>query len=394
MDLTTQAGTNAAINAAQAKGQQQQQMLDTQSAQAQGQYTQTYNQAQQDRAQANAAQQALAGYNVQKGGDLYNQYLTSAQQQYGFDPTALAGAQKNLLATQTAMQYAPQAAQQAGNYYGATAGQASQAYQNMAQNLNTTLANQTNKVNTFQNLLNATQAQAQAQTGAETTTQGQKISQLQSSAQNATSIFNAATEQMKTSGQIMTAIEKLQQDQGFATAQQVSAYQGAYNDYMKAQAAKTAAQGALLSGQGSLLQGQAAMGTFELAKQQVADLKAAGTKNTRIMYDSAKGQSNILNPTTNQSYTPLAYAAANGKSLLDMLALLGDPKSMAARNFMGNDGKFDPSKINQSQTLNINGQNVNVPNSQIYQYVTGQPPQMNQSQNNSNSYLNHLMGRS
>ena len=125
---------------ARAQGQQLQNQYNQQAAQAQGQYQNTYNQAQQDRAQANAAQAALSGYNVQGGGQLYNQYLTQAQQQYGFDPRALAGAQKQLLASQTAMQYAPQAAQQAGNYYGATAGQASQAYQNMAQNLNTTLA--------------------------------------------------------------------------------------------------------------------------------------------------------------------------------------------------------------------------------------------------------------
>lgn len=355
MDLSTQAGTNAAIAQAQQRGQQLQQQYDVQSQQAQGQYQQTYNQAQQDRAQAEQAQQALAGYQVKSGGDLYNQYLTAAQQQYGFDPRSLAAAQKQLLGTQVAMQYAPSAAQQAGNYYGATAGQAQQAYQNMAQNLNTTLANQTNKVQSFQNLLQATQQQAQQQTGAETTTQGQRIGQLQASAQNATNVFNAATQQMQAASSTMVEIEKLQQNQGFATAQQVATYQNAYNDYLKAKAeqAKAAAEG--LSAQAAMLQAQ----TYA---NMVNGLKTGGQQGGQLFMGSLQQYGATLkNPgqygsgynfaINNKPATAAVFAQTYGIPLVDMLNSMGNTgdkyAGAAGKALAASGGNITPALINQ-----------------------------------------------
>jgi len=67
------------------------------------QSTQLQGQATSDRAQAQQSLQNLQNFNVQSGGDLYSKYLTAAQQQYGFDPKALAAANKNTYRTQIAM---------------------------------------------------------------------------------------------------------------------------------------------------------------------------------------------------------------------------------------------------------------------------------------------------
>ena len=235
------------VNNARTQGNALQAQYNQQAGQAQGQYQDTYNQSQTAQKSLQDYTKQIAGMNY---GNVYGQDLSNAQSMYNFDPKSLALANKNLLQTQTAMQYAPQAAAQAGNYYGGTAGQAENAYQNMAGNLNTTLANQSNAVGQYQNLLSATQNQANQQTTQQLAGQQQGLSAYEATAQNATNIMNTAS-------QTMTAIEKLQQDQGTVTSGQIAAYQNAYSNYVTAQAAaQKAAADAALEGQQQIGQQQ------------------------------------------------------------------------------------------------------------------------------------------
>lgn len=256
------------VNNARNQGNALQAQYNQQAGQAQGQYQQAYGQQQNAASQLQDYTKQIAGQNY---GNIYGQDLSNAQSMYGFDPKSLALANKNLLQTQTAMQYAPQASTQAGNYYGGTAGQAENAYQNMAGNLNTTLANQSNAVGQYQNELSATQNQANQQTTQQLAGQAQALGGYEAVAQNYTNIAQNAA-------QTMTAIEKLQQDQGTVTSDQIAAYQNAYSNYVTAQAAASqAASAAMLAkstsaGQNIANLGNAgkALGT-KVSAQQLAD---------------------------------------------------------------------------------------------------------------------------
>ena len=233
---------NQDVNNARNTGNRLQNQFDQQANQTYGQYNQAYDKAQGAGTDLQDYTRKIAGMNY---GDIYGQDLANSQSKYGFDPKSLALANKNLLNTQTAMQYAPQSSTQAGNYYGGTAGQAMSAYQNMAGNLNTTLANQSNAVGQYQNLLSATQNEANQQTTQQLAGQAQALGGYEAVAQNYTNIAQNAS-------QTMTAIEKLQQDQGTVTAGQIAAYQNAYSNYVTAQAAaSTAASAALTAKAGS-----------------------------------------------------------------------------------------------------------------------------------------------
>ncbi len=235
------------VNNARNQGNALQAQYNQQAGQAQGQYQDTYNQSQTAQKSLQDYTKQIAGMNY---GNVYGQDLSNAQSMYGFDPKSLALANKNLYNTQTAMQYAPQAAQQQGNYSGATAGQSAANYQNMAGNLNTTLANQSNAVGQYKDLLTLTQNQANQQTSQQLAGQQQGLSAYEATAQNATNIMNTAS-------QTMTAIEKLQQDQGTVTSGQIAAYQNAYSNYVTAQAAaQKAAADAALEGQQQIGQQQ------------------------------------------------------------------------------------------------------------------------------------------
>lgn len=227
MDFTNAASVQKGITEAGQRGARLQQQYDTQATQRTGEYDVAQREAQR-------AQQAYGAYNPRSGQDIYRENLGAMEQRYGFDPTALARANQNLLRTQVAMEYAPQSAQQMGNYYGQTAGQTQQAYNNIAENLNQTMGNQQAAVNSYVSLIAATQGAAKDIAAAEIETQGQKLEQLKGVAANAQSL-------MATASTTMTEIMKLQQQQGFITAQEQATLQNARNDYLKAQAAQTAA---------------------------------------------------------------------------------------------------------------------------------------------------------
>ncbi len=253
---------NQDVNNARNTGNRLQNQFDQQANQTYGQYQDTYNQALGSQQDLKAYTRKIAGMNY---GDIYGQDLANSQSKYGFDPKSLALANKNLLNTQTAMQYAPQSSTQAGNYYGGTAGQAMSAYQNMAGNLNTTLANQSNAVGQYKDLLSATQNEANQQTTQQLAGQAQALGGYEAVAQNSTNIMNNAS-------QTMTAIEKLQQDQGTVTAGQITAYQNAYSNYITAQAAASTA-----------------------ASYALTQRATANANNYKLMQDAIGGKQNATN---------------------------------------------------------------------------------------------------
>lgn len=220
----TQANTNSLVSQAQANGSALQNQYNSQS-------SNLYNQYNTNNAQATGAYNNLLNYtqNMQSPSQMYGQDLTNAQSQYGFNPQDLLKANQALAQTQDTLNMLPQAAQQQGNYYGTTSGATANNYANMASNVNGVLGNQTNAVNAFQNVLGATQNQANQQA-----TLGYQGQQLQS--QNYQALYQQAVTQMQTSGQTLSQIEGLQQQQGYLTAEQTAAYQNAYSTYLQSSA--------------------------------------------------------------------------------------------------------------------------------------------------------------
>jgi hypothetical protein len=279
---TNQAATSQLIGQAQSKGQQLQNQYDTQSAQTQQQYQQTYGQAQQ-------AYQNLQNYNQQLAntnyGDVFAQRQQQQQGQLGYNPATTQQAATNLTAGENIMAQLPQATNQMGNYSGATAGQETQNYSNMAGNINAQL---TNANNALQNQLGMYTAAA----GAANQQATQQLAGAQLASQNYQALYTQANQQMATAGQTMTQIEQLQQSQGYATAQQVAAYQGAYNDYIKAQAAAEQASAAMVSAQAQAnLQNQQAQyqkmqnQTIQQAMDQISNQYGTMGKTIAGVYD-------------------------------------------------------------------------------------------------------------
>jgi hypothetical protein len=232
MAPTNQANTNQLIGNAEATGNQLQNQYNTQSAQTQQQYGQTYN-------QANQAYQNLQNYNQQ----LPQQYMQNANQiaqGAGYNQQTLQNSMNNATALSETMANLPQATNQMGNYSGATAGQVAGNYARMAPNIATAQAG----ANTA--LANQQAAYQIGQTGA------QNITSQQSG--NYQALYSQANAQMQTAAQTMAQIEQLQQQQGGVTAQQVAAYQGAFNGYIQAQAAAEGARTQMISAQATASQ--------------------------------------------------------------------------------------------------------------------------------------------
>lgn len=185
----------------------------------QGQVNDAQNTYNQNIGQAQTANQNLQSYqqNMQSGTSMYGQQLSGAEQQLGFNPAELSAAQKALATTQTTLANLPQAVQQQGNYYGATAGQEAN---NMAQaggNLQGLLNGQVNQVGALGNIYQSTLAQAQAGTQA-----GQQGQQMQLGAlQN---IYSNAADQQKTALTQLQNLQQLFQQQGQFNADQARQY--------------------------------------------------------------------------------------------------------------------------------------------------------------------------
>lgn len=255
MSPTSQANTNQLINQAEATGSQLQNQYNTQSAQTQQQYQDTYN-------QANQAYQNLQGYNNQIAntnyGQVYQQNETAQQQQLGYDPAQ--AKQANDLALQAVqgattaeniMGALPQATNQMSNYSGATAGQVAGNYANMSQNINAQATNASNLLQNAQGEQGAMTGEFNAAAGAANQQVTQQLAGQTLASQNYQALYSNATQEMQTAGQTMTQIEQLQQQQGYVTAQQVAAYQNAYNGYISAQASAEQASAAMVQAKAS-----------------------------------------------------------------------------------------------------------------------------------------------
>jgi hypothetical protein len=220
---------SADVANARAQGAAAQTSLNNQSGQLQGQYGQAQNQA---NSAYQTAQNAQAG--IQDAGQNYGNYLQGAESGVGFDPQALTQANQNMVTAQNQIANAPLAAQQAGNYYGTTSGGTTNIYGQLMNNLNPALTNATNSAGALSNEYGLLTNQANQQAGL--TLQAQT-----SKAGAATANYQSAVQQMQTAGQTMAQIESLAQSQGTATAQQISAYQNAYSQYVQASAAASLA---------------------------------------------------------------------------------------------------------------------------------------------------------
>lgn len=180
--------------------------------------------------QANNAYGNLQNYvsTMQSPMSMYNQQLTNAQNMYGFNPNSLLTANKALANTNTTLANLPQAIQQQGNYYGTTAGAEAQNYGNQAGNLNAVQQGQINAVNAYQNILAATQNQANQ---AATLGLGGEQAQIT----GLSNLYQNAVGQMQQAGTVMAQIEQLAQTQGTATAAQIASYNAAAQSYTQAQ---------------------------------------------------------------------------------------------------------------------------------------------------------------
>lgn len=228
--------TASFVNQARSTGQGLQSLYNNQATQAQGQYNQSYNQANQANANANQANANYYSY-LQNLPSNYTSQLGTVGGVLGYNPQATQQASQNSANLAEAYAMAPQAAQQMSNYSGATAGQMTQNLSNMSSNLQGASA-QANQL--YQNQLGAQQNVI----GAVNNLTGQQSTGMGQYAQNSNAIYSNAVGQMQQAGQVMNQIETLQQNQGYATAQQVAAYQNAYSTYIlsQAQAAQASSQ--------------------------------------------------------------------------------------------------------------------------------------------------------
>lgn len=222
------------VAAAQAQGAQNQAALNAQSSSLQGQYNTATQQANNNNLNA-----TNAANSIQNGGTVYGQDLQGQETSTGFNPSDLTTANKNLTAIQNQVAFAPTAAQQTGNYYGTTAGGTTNIYSGLMNNLNPGLTNATNSVgnltNEYGQLTNAANQQA-----------GLTVSSEQNKASDLANVYGSAVNQLQAAGQTMASIENLQQQQGYLTAEQSTAYQNAYSQYVSAQAAASQAQSAAI----------------------------------------------------------------------------------------------------------------------------------------------------
>jgi hypothetical protein len=278
---------NSEVSSAQHTGSQLQSQYNKQA-------SQQYSAYQNTQKQANSAYSNLSNYNkgMADPQQLYNQAVSQAQAAQGFDPHTLATATQNLTQSQNALGALNTAAQQGVNGYGLTGAQLAGRYASMTQPLQGVVSAQNNAVGNLQQLYqnSLTQGQQSASLGF----QGEQLK-----SQNYQSLYQNAVGQMQTTGQTLKEIENLQQQQGYLTAQQVSAYQNAYSGYVSAQAAQQQASAAMVQAQAqSHLNNQQAAQVAQqiaLAKQVSDQQKKASAPALSLGAGNGYGQLGIGN---------------------------------------------------------------------------------------------------
>lgn len=282
------------------------------------QYTNEYN---QNKANANQAQQSLADYskNMQSGTDFYNQGLAKGQEFTGYDPTRLAQSQNQVSQLTGVIGGLPRAIQASNANYGATAGNVANQLSTTGANLNQSLqlANQNaqNQMGLQSNALTAAQGFAQAGV------QGQqnKVTALTNTAQNAATLLDQ-------SRQAMAFWTDTAQKQGGLTAEQVQMYQNSKQLAAQAQASLASAGLLISQTKAQNLQNQQTMSAMEAAKaQKAAQNSQANTNATQDI--------RVLNGDTVAADN--AKRAANGQTgLLGMINTAGYNAGQGFNSFL------------------------------------------------------------
>lgn len=232
--LQTAQGTNALVNQAQQQGQQQLAIDRSQQANAQNVYNQT-------NANANSAYNQLQGY-TQNYASNYLNNLRSYDTSQQINPNVTGNLESSLMnatraASNSAEAYAnaPQAAAQMSNYSGATAGQETQNLANLSNSLQGGMARTNAQLTGLQGDLGQQVAlMGQANTAANNMTGGTLTGY--------NDLYTQANAQMQNAVAQLNNIQSVASKQGYYNAQQISALQGAYNDYVTAQANMVAAR--------------------------------------------------------------------------------------------------------------------------------------------------------
>jgi hypothetical protein len=249
-------------------------------------------------AQANQSLQDYAKYlqGAGSGTNLYTSGIQQGNQQYGYDPAAMATASSNLTKAQNAQAGLNAASQSSSGGYGLSGAQLGNYYATQAAPIASAVGAQSNYVGNMLNQAQLGQNFANQYAGA-----GLQGEQMTSSTLN--SVYQNAKAQADQSQQQMQFFSQLAQQQGGLNAQQSQAYATALNAYRQsqlaiAQASQAYAQAGLL---GSQTQGQNLTNA------------AAQTKAAYTFTPNNTGGYNFFN--NGQPITVQQYNAATGNNI-------------------------------------------------------------------------------
>lgn len=251
--------------------------------------------------QADQANQQLKSYTnyMQNAGNpqnLYNQQVSQAEQDQGFDPHTLATATQNLTQSQNALNSLNQASQSSTGGYGLSGAQLGGYYASQSQPLSNQVQNQNTAVGNLQQLY-----QNSLQSGQQGATLGFQGEQLTS--QNLNQVYQNSQNQAAQALQQMQFYSQLAQSQGGMNATMAQ-------NYAQAQQAYAAAQQAI------------AQSGFLLSQTTGQNLTNEQTQNAINAGNAAKSKgspappvANKSNPATNNNAQKVA--ATNGLSNLN-----------------------------------------------------------------------------
>jgi len=318
------------INRVQQNGANLQNQFNQQAGTATAQYGQDVNNSNAQRQQANSAYGNLLNYtnNLPSYRNMYQNYFNQSTSALGYNAKTTQNAANNLTAGENIMSSLPQAANQAGNYSGATAGQVSQDYQNMSNSINRMVTNANNAMKNQLGMYNAAQGYATGASNTAINGETAKIGGYNDLLTGANATYQNAVNQQNIASQQMNNIEKLQANQGYLTAEQTTAYQNARSNYLQSQAA---------------LQQAAAATTKANAYANLTNLQAQGQQNALNLAKRATmkqrttgGGYNFLAPSTQGANIPISaatYARDNNIPLtqvLQTMAATGDQGAISA----------------------------------------------------------------
>jgi len=263
----------------------------------QGENNTAINQNNANYAQKNQAYGNLLNYtqNLPSYRNMYSNYFKQGEANSGFNPSAYGQSVQNLTNAQNIQAGLPQAATDAGNYSGATSGQITQDYQNMANSINPMVTNATNAMHNWQAALSASQNYAnQAST---TAINGETLK-----ANNYNNLMTGANNAYGTGVTNLSNMGNLLQGQGTALSNQINNYNSAYSANQTAQ--QTAQKINMANQVNGLISTIMGGGGTPAQKAQAQALMDEITK-TNVNMNSIYGMNN------NQSSTPKKTASNN-----------------------------------------------------------------------------------